>query len=147
MGLARHFTICPVCKSSLIFSPVRSQIDDTDWWRVEMFCPDCFSRKTFVTGRETVLLLLKHARHGREALGELGDKRASRSMEESAVKFLAALQKDFILPVDFGEPTEKDVASTRVRFYNTLCRLTGKEAEMIQEVFQKGDRSPGHPKV
>jgi hypothetical protein len=91
---------CPLCKSDLVYPVERSQVNDAEW-KVLMLCPNCLCKREMVVDRETVRELLKNARVGRESLMKELDCMQKKNMEEEAEKFIAALSKDHILPIDF----------------------------------------------
>ena len=91
---------CPLCKSKLIYPVERYQINDMEW-KVMLLCPNCLCKRELVVDRETVRELLKNARVGRETLMKELDGMQKRNMEEEAEKFITALHKDHILPIDF----------------------------------------------
>jgi hypothetical protein len=66
-----------------------------------MLCPNCLCKREMVIDRETVRELLKYARVGRESLMKELDCMQKKNMEEEAEKFISALNKDHILPIDF----------------------------------------------
>ena len=91
---------CPLCKSSLVYPVERYQINDMEW-KVLMLCPNCLCKRELVVDRETVRDLLKTARVGRESLMKELDNMQKKNMEDEAEKFINALFKDHILPIDF----------------------------------------------
>lgn len=91
---------CPLCKSDLVYPVERSQINDVEW-KVLMLCPNCLCKREMVVERETVRELLRNARVGRESLMKELDSMQKKNMEEEAEKFISALNKDHILPIDF----------------------------------------------
>ncbi len=91
---------CPLCKSKLVYPVERFQVNDLEW-KVMLLCPNCLCKRELVVDRETVRELLKNARVGREALMKELDGMQKKNMEEEADKFIIALNKDHILPIDF----------------------------------------------
>ncbi|MFA6002351.1 MAG: hypothetical protein WC828_09640 [Thermoleophilia bacterium] len=91
---------CPLCKSSLVYPVERYQLNDLEW-KVLMLCPNCLCKRELVVDRETVRELLKNARVGRESIMKELDNMQKKNMEEEADKFITALNKDHILPIDF----------------------------------------------
>ncbi len=91
---------CPLCKSNLVYPVERYQMNDMEW-KVLMLCPNCLCKRELVVDRETVRELLKNARVGRESLMKELDNMQKKNMEEEADKFILALHKDHILPIDF----------------------------------------------
>ena len=91
---------CPLCKSSLVYPVERYQLNDLEW-KVLMLCPNCLCKRELVVDRETVRELLKNARVGRESIMKELDNMQKKNMKEEAGKFITALNKDHILPIDF----------------------------------------------
>ncbi len=91
---------CPLCKSELVYPVERCQVNDMEW-KVLLLCPNCSCKREMVVERETVRELLKNARVGRESLMRELDRMQKRNMEEEVDKFICALNKDHILPIDF----------------------------------------------
>jgi len=91
---------CPLCKSSLVYPVERYQLNDLEW-KVLMLCPNCLCKRELVIDRETVRELLKNARVGRESIMKELDNMQKKNMEDEADKFITALNKDHILPIDF----------------------------------------------
>ena len=91
---------CPLCKSDLVYPVERCQLNDLEW-KVLMLCPNCMCKQELVVDRETVREILRTARIGRENLMKELDNMQKKNMEEEAEKFIAALHKDHILPIDF----------------------------------------------
>ncbi len=91
---------CPLCKSNLVYPVERYQMNDMEW-KVLMLCPNCLCKRELVVDRETVRELLKNARVGRESIMKELDNMQKKNMEEEADKFITALHKDHILPIDF----------------------------------------------
>ncbi|MHB1361329.1 MAG: hypothetical protein ACYCW5_01860 [Thermoleophilia bacterium] len=91
---------CPLCKSNLVYPVERYQMNDMEW-KVLMLCPNCLCKRELLVDRETVRELLKNARVGRESLMKELDNMQKKNMEEEADKFILALHKDHILPIDF----------------------------------------------
>ncbi len=91
---------CPLCKSKLVYPVERYQINDMEW-KVMLLCPNCLCKRELVVDRETVRELLKNARIGRETLMKELDNMQKKNMEEEAEKFITALNKDHIMPIDF----------------------------------------------
>ncbi len=91
---------CPLCRSKLVYPVERYQINDMEW-KVMLLCPNCLCKRELVVDRETVRELLKNARIGRETLMKELDSMQKKNMEEEAEKFITALNRDHILPIDF----------------------------------------------
>jgi len=91
---------CPLCKSHLVYPVERYQMNDMEW-KVLMLCPNCLCKQELIVDRETVRELLKNTRVGRESIMKELDNMQKKNMEEEADKFITALNKDHILPIDF----------------------------------------------
>ena len=91
---------CPLCKSNLVYPVERCQMNDAEW-KVLLLCPNCSCKREMVVDRETVRELLKSARVGRESLMKELDNMQKKNMEEETDKFISALNRDHILPIDF----------------------------------------------
>jgi len=91
---------CPLCRTKLVYPVERYQMNDMEW-RVLMLCPNCLCKRELLVDRETVRELLKNARVGRESIMKELDNMQKKNMEEELDKFITALQKDHILPIDF----------------------------------------------
>lgn len=91
---------CPLCRTNLVYPVERYQMNDMEW-RVLMLCPNCLCKRELLVDRETVRELLKTARVGRESIMKELDNMQKKNMAEELDKFITALQKDHILPIDF----------------------------------------------
>jgi uncharacterized protein YbaR (Trm112 family) len=91
---------CPLCRSNLVYPVERYQMNDVEW-KVMMLCPNCLCKREMVVDRESVRELLKGARLGREQLMKELDSMQKKNMEDESEKFITALNKDHILPIDF----------------------------------------------
>jgi hypothetical protein len=92
--------VCPVCKSPLVHP--------TDWrrtaaatWRITLRCPNCETIRTLTLSRAEVERLNKALYEGTEKLARQADQMARRHFQEESEKFVAALDADLILPIDF----------------------------------------------
>lgn len=95
-----EFQTCPLCKSNLIYPVERCQLNDIEW-KVLMLCPNCMCKRELVVDRDTVRELLKAARIGRESLMKTLEGMQKKNMQDEADKFISALHRDHILPIDF----------------------------------------------
>lgn len=91
---------CPLCKSDLVYPVERHQINDMEW-KVMLLCPNCLCKREMVVDRETVRELLKNARIAREKLMKELDSMEKKNMQDEVDKFVTALDRDHILPIDF----------------------------------------------
>jgi hypothetical protein len=97
---ARDVHVCPLCGSSLVHP--------TDWhrtaaaaWRITLRCPNCETIRTLTLSRGEVERLNKALYEGTEKLARQADLLARRHFQEETEKFVAALDADLILPIDF----------------------------------------------
>lgn len=91
---------CPLCKSDLVYPVERHQVNDMEW-KVMLLCPNCLCKREMVVDRETVRELLKNARIAREKLMKELDSMEKKNMQDEVDKFVTALDRDHILPIDF----------------------------------------------
>ena len=98
--LTSPFETCPVCGDENVYPVERYQMNDLEW-KVLLLCPDCHTKRELITDRETVRDLLKIARTKREQILKELDSMQKKNMEEEAEKFITALNKDYVLPIDF----------------------------------------------
>lgn len=91
---------CPLCKSDLVYPVERYQINDLEW-NVLLLCPNCMCKREMVVDRETVRELLKSARVGREQIIRELDGMQKKNMQDEVDKFIQALDRNHILPIDF----------------------------------------------
>jgi len=96
----REASVCPLCESPLVHP--------TDWrrtaaatWRITLRCPNCETIRTLTLTRAEVERLNKALYEGTEKLARQADLLARRHFEEETEKFVAALDADLILPIDF----------------------------------------------
>lgn len=92
--------ICPMCGSALVHP--------TDWrrtgiacWKVTLRCPNCETVRTVTLVREEVEQLNRALYEGTERLARQADQLVRHHFEEETAKFVAALEADLILPIDF----------------------------------------------
>ncbi|MEK7816730.1 MAG: hypothetical protein AAB281_00585 [Actinomycetota bacterium] len=91
---------CPLCKSELVYPVERYQVNDMEW-KVMLLCPNCLCKRETVVDRETVRELLKNAREAREKLMKELNNMEKQNMQDEVGKFIEALERDHILPIDF----------------------------------------------
>jgi len=92
--------VCPLCKSNLVYP--------TDWkrsgaatWDLNLRCPNCELRRTVTMTREGVEHFNRLLYHGTQALAREAQEISRRYFAEEAARFIAALDGDLILPIDF----------------------------------------------
>ncbi len=93
-------TVCPLCKSDLVYP--------TDWkrsgaatWDLRLRCPNCELKRTVTMTREGVEHFNRLLYHGAQALAREAQEISRRYFAEEATRFIAALDADLILPIDF----------------------------------------------
>jgi hypothetical protein len=92
--------VCPLCRSPLVH-PTEWQRTGVTCWRVTLRCPNCETVRTVTLGREEVERLNRALYEGTERLARQADQLVRRHFEEETAKFVAALDADLILPIDF----------------------------------------------
>jgi Zn-finger nucleic acid-binding protein len=92
--------LCPVCGSPLVH-PTEWQRIAVAAWRITLRCPNCETLRTVVLDRGQVELLNRALYEGTEHLSRQADLLVRHNFEEEADKFVAALDADLILPIDF----------------------------------------------
>lgn len=91
---------CPLCKSELVYPVERYQLNNVDW-KVLLLCPNCLCQRELVVDREAVRELLKNARVAREKLMRELDNMQKKNMQDEVDRFVEALDRDHIMPIDF----------------------------------------------
>ncbi len=92
--------VCPLCRSPLVH-PTEWQRVGVASWRITLRCPNCETMRTVTLSREEVELLNRALYVGTEYLARQADQLVRRHFEEETAKFVAALDADLILPIDF----------------------------------------------
>ena len=92
--------ICPLCHSPLVH-PTEWQRSGVATWRITLRCPNCETVRTVMLTREEVERLNRALYEGTERLARQADQLVRRHFEEETAKFVAALDADLILPIDF----------------------------------------------
>jgi len=92
--------LCPVCGSTLVH-PTEWQRIAVAAWRITLRCPNCETTRTVVLDRSQVERLNRALYEGTERLAREADQLVRHNFEEEADKFVAALDADLILPIDF----------------------------------------------
>ena len=96
----REAHICPLCGSALVH-PTDWRRTGTACWRVTLRCPNCETVRTVTLVREEVEQLNRALYEGTERLARQADQLVRHHFEEETAKFVAALDADLILPIDF----------------------------------------------
>jgi len=97
---SRDAHICPLCDSTLVH-PTEWQRVGAAAWRITLRCPNCETVRSVTLTREQVERLNRALYEGTERLARQADQLVRRHFEEEAAKFVAALETDLILPIDF----------------------------------------------
>ena len=96
----REAHVCPLCASQLVH-PTDWQRTGAASWRVTLRCPNCETVRTVTLIREEVERLNRALYEGTERLARQADQLVRHHFEEETAKFVAALDADLILPIDF----------------------------------------------
>lgn len=92
--------ICSDCESKLVYPLNWSEVE-AGLWAVTVRCPDCEATRTGVFDQRTVEQFDKELDRGLDQLIEDLSHLERANMEEDIERFVDALSKDKILPVDF----------------------------------------------
>jgi hypothetical protein len=96
----REAHVCPLCGSPLVH-PTDWQRTGAACWLVTLRCPNCETVRTITLIREEVERLNRALYEGTERLARQADQLVRHHFEEETAKFVAALDADLILPIDF----------------------------------------------
>jgi hypothetical protein len=96
----RESHVCPLCRSPLVH-PTEWQRVAIAQWRITLRCPNCETVRTVMLGRDEVERLNRVLYEGTEYLARQADRLVRHHFEEETAKFVAALDCDLILPIDF----------------------------------------------
>jgi ribosomal protein S27E len=91
---------CPVCGGSLVY-PVDWDRSGPASWTLRLRCPDCETQREVTLDRASVESLNRELYAGAQALAREADEWTRRNFADEAARIVAALQHDFILPMDF----------------------------------------------
>ncbi len=97
---SREAHVCPLCGSQLVH-PTEWQRIAAAAWRITLRCPNCETVRSVTLSRDEVERLNRALYEGTERLARQADQLVRRHFEEEAAKFVAALETDLILPIDF----------------------------------------------
>jgi uncharacterized protein YbaR (Trm112 family) len=92
--------VCPVCRSPLVYPADWDRTGETAWV-IDLRCPECETRREITLDRPGVEELNRRLYLGLQALAREAERMTRRNFEEEAAKFVAALARDLILPMDF----------------------------------------------
>jgi hypothetical protein len=96
----RDAHVCPLCGSPLVH-PTEWQRSGPATWRITLRCPNCETQRTVTLDRQEVERLNRALYEGTEHLARQADQLVRRHFQEETAKFVAALDADLILPIDF----------------------------------------------
>ena len=96
----RDVHVCPLCRSPLVH-PTEWQRSGPATWRITLRCPNCETQRTVTLDRQEVERLNRALYEGTEHLARQADQLVRRHFQEETAKFVAALDADLILPIDF----------------------------------------------
>jgi hypothetical protein len=91
---------CPVCGSALVY-PVDWDRSGPGSWTLALRCPECETRREVTLGRASVEHLNRELYQGAQALAREADRLTRRNFEDEVERFVTALERDLILPMDF----------------------------------------------
>lgn len=92
--------VCPLCHSPLVH-PTDWQRTGPTVWRITLRCPNCETTRTVQLSREEVEQYNRVLYEGTEMLARQAEQLTRRHFQEETDKFVAALEADLILPIDF----------------------------------------------
>lgn len=93
--------ICPDCDGDLVH-PVRWEAgDDDDLWTIERRCPNCGWETVGRVSQDEAEIFDDTLNEGTEELLALLRRLTRLNMQDDMARFIAALQQDLILPMDF----------------------------------------------
>ena len=92
--------VCPVCHSPLVH-PTEWQRIGSAVWRITLRCPNCETQRTVQLSRDEVEHFNRVLYEGTERLARQAEQVTRRHFQEETDKFVAALEADLILPMDF----------------------------------------------
>lgn len=99
-GSAADPYACPVCRSTLVYPADWDRAGESAWV-IELRCPDCETRREVTLDRPGVEVLNRRLYRGLQALAREAERMTRRNFEEEAARFVDALARDLILPMDF----------------------------------------------
>lgn len=92
--------VCPTCQSGLVY-PVDWAHAGASAWAIELRCPECETRREVTLDRPGVELLNRRLYRGLQDLAREAERVTRRNFEEETARFVDALARDLILPMDF----------------------------------------------
>jgi RNase P subunit RPR2 len=97
---AQEVNICPVCRGDLVH-PVDWRRSGESTWHLRLRCPECETERSVVMGRPEVEQLNRELYHGTQELAREAQRVSRQNFEDEARRFVVALQRGDILPIDF----------------------------------------------
>ena len=92
--------VCPVCGSGLFYPSERVK-DGHHGWKVRMVCPECFAWQELTVDSSGMAPILERRIEGQKELAAELAELEHRHMAEECEKFIAALHRGAIQPIDF----------------------------------------------
>jgi len=92
--------VCPVCRGELVHPVEWERVGDAVW-RLRLRCPECETERAVEMGRPQVEQLNRELYHGAQALAREAERLGRQNFEDEARRFVAALQRGDIEPIDF----------------------------------------------
>ena len=91
---------CPICGCELVY-PLDWERNRAASWNLVLRCPNCETQRCVVLGREGVEAFNREIYFGAQTLAREADTMTRRNFAEESAKFVEALTRDLILPMDF----------------------------------------------
>jgi len=96
----REVHVCPVCRGDLVH-PVGWRRTGESTWNLRLRCPECETERSVIMGRPEVEQLNRELYHGTQELAREAQRVSRQNFEEEARRFVAALRRGDIQPIDF----------------------------------------------
>lgn len=97
---AAQVHVCPVCHGDLVH-PVDWRRTGKASWSLRLRCPECERQRSVILGRSEVEQLNRDLYHGTQELAREAQRVSRRNFEDEARRFVAALHRGDIEPIDF----------------------------------------------
>ena len=98
--LARNPHLCPMCSSTLVY-PLAWRALGRHSWEVDLRCPNCELERVAVLSQQVAERFDEELEEGAETLIDDLARLAEANMSEDVERFVAALESEAILPMDF----------------------------------------------
>lgn len=92
--------VCPLCHGDLVHPVEWERVGDAVW-RLRLRCPECETERCVEMGRPQVEQLNRELYHGSQELAREAERVSRQNFEDEARRFVAALQRGDIEPIDF----------------------------------------------